>query len=430
MSANLTYDLSTGGRRYTFDGSSLSIYEITDGKPPTKAQSSSENTLNSSRGTFLRSLALNIINQCNLDCSYCYATGGSYDNPGAKMSLDTAQRSVDLVIDSVVKNGGNSMTIGFFGGEPMLAIDLIKKVVSYVKSTVPSGITVKYLITTNGTLITNDHIDFMKDNNFQVMLSLDGDKEVHDRNRHYPGGRGSYEETVNALEMLLGNVSVTTRITLSDTNHAIDRAVKHILSLGVSRITYALDYKIGDDAFQSFMGSLERLFVFCQESILDGNYFDITNITEPIIALALKQKKRAHCNAGVSYLSVSAEGNVYRCPRFTGNKGFRLGSVMQAENQIENAMTQFYATLKNDAGDRSLDCSNCPFVYLCGGICFHHAFSSVGSEFAVVPRECVYRCKLFELVLDLICSLTISDRRGYLTYLDRLWRNRGGDIYV
>lgn len=427
MTANLVYDFVVGEQRFTFDGSSLSIFEVLNDKLPCGIQSTRKEDRTHDKDAFFRSLALNLINRCNLSCSYCYAGGGKYDHPGVKMSFDIARKSVDMVIDSVVKNRGDSMTVAFFGGEPLLADRLMREVVSYIKANVPSGIKVKYLITTNGTLLTSELVEFMKNNNFQVTISLDGNKEAHNRNRHYPDEMGTYDEVVGALRLLTNSVPLTARITLSDTNPMIDLAVKHILSLGVKRITYALDYNMGDHAFKLFMSSLDELFLFSRDSILCGKYFDITNITEPIVSLVLKRKKRSHCNAGVSYLSVSAEGNIYRCPRFTGNPNFILGDLTRSGEQIENAMSRFRASLKDNAGERSIDCASCPFVHLCGGVCYHQAFSLLGSEFSAVPRECVYRQKLFGLVLSLLSGLSVFERRDYLLFLNRLWQ-KGGDV--
>ncbi len=343
------------------------------------------------------------------------------------MSSETAHRSVDLVINSVAKHGGKSATIGFFGGEPLLAFDLIEEVVAYANAKVPNGVSVRYLLTTNGTRLEQNHVDLMRQNAFHVMLSIDGDPAAHNTYRVYPGGEGSYADTVRAAEMLLGSVPIQARITIADKNTAINKAVAHILTLGIRRITYALDYNLSNAGFDCFMQSIGKLFRDYHAAIAQGDYFDVTNVTEPVTAIVLKKRKRSHCNAGVSYLSVSAEGKLYRCPRFTGNMLFSLGSIEQTpESEVDSTVERFRVSLKQGSESRTLGCSECPFRYLCGGVCYHHAFSVAGSEFAAVPRECIYRRRLFSLVLELLCSLTVSERRGFLLYLKQFWHGERG----
>lgn len=424
--SRLDYPFSVGSRQYIFDGATLSLYE-NKGDAQSINTSPDGSSFDSARGTYLRSLALNLTNNCNLNCGYCYAGQGCYDNPGVVMRLETACRSVDLVIDSVVRHDGNSATIGFFGGEPLLAFDLIEKIVDYVNARAPKSVVVHYLVTTNGTRLNSEHVSMMKQNRFRVMLSIDGDSKMHNSYRVYPDGSGSYVDVVKAIEMLIDNVPLQARITIADENTAVDKAVKHILMLGIRRITYALDYKLSDQGFAQFMVSLKQMVADFRTAIMQGEYFDITNITEPVSAVVLRKKKRSHCNAGVSYLSVSAEGNLYRCPRFTGNKCFSLGSVEQAsEGKVDKAVEQFGASLKQGAESRTSECTDCPFKYLCGGICYHHAFSITGNEFATIPRECNYRRSLFSLVLELLCSLTVSERRGFLLSLNQFWQEERG----
>jgi uncharacterized protein len=117
-------------RQFVFDGDALRIYEIQEGEAETQKKPDNIG-FDDSRGTYLRSLALNLTNNCNLGCEYCYARQGKYDNPGEVMSFETARNSVDLLINSVHNNNGSKLTIGFFGGEPLLEFDLIEKIVAY-----------------------------------------------------------------------------------------------------------------------------------------------------------------------------------------------------------------------------------------------------------------------------------------------------------
>lgn len=420
------YRFTADNRQYIFDGSSLSVYEVSGNGEQIAKPSVDKSGFDSNHRKYLRSIALNLTNNCNLVCSYCYANQGCYDNPGVVMSFDTARRSVEAVVNSVVKNGGDVVTVGFFGGEPLLEFDLIEKVVEFTNAVIPDGVFARYLITTNGTLLEPRQVALMAQNRFHCMLSIDGDEDQHNAYRLYPGGSGSYSDVVRAVELLLGNVSVEARITIADKNTAIDRAVAHILSLGIRRITYALDYQLSDKGFECFLDSLERLFVDYRVAIRSESYFDLSNATEPALSIVAKKKKRSHCNAGVSYMSVSVEGNFYHCPRFTGNKLFSVGTVQHtSEQEIAGGAERFLGSLLEDATSRTTSCATCVFAYLCGGICYHHALSISGNEFATVPRECKHRHRLYAHVLKLLCSLTVSERRGFLLHLSKFWKDEG-----
>lgn len=428
MENMLDYPFSVKDNDFLFDGNNLVIYEINN-QQISKSKTEKDIGFDPDRGTFLRSVALNLINDCNLNCRYCIAKQGKYDNPGKVMSLEIAQKSVDLLIDSAVVNQSKYITIGFFGGEPLLVFDLIKEIVSYANKKTPKDIFVQYLITTNGTLLKSSYADFMQENQFRVMLSIDGDKNTNDSNRIYPDGFGSYDDVVRAMRLLLGKIPVNARITVTEGFPSIDSSIKDILSLGIKKITYAVDYSISDSAFRSFLASIKELFDDYLISIRNQDFYDISNITEPITSIVLQKRKRTHCNAGISYLSVSAEGEIYRCPRFTGNKLFSYGNIQETKrDQISIATDQFKKSVFKNNGEKNTSCATCPFKYLCGGMCYHHAFTTNESEFSIVSRECSYRKLIFRLVLNLICSLTTSERRNFLLFLNQFWNQKGGGI--
>jgi len=339
------------------------------------------------------------------------------------MSLSAAKQAVDLLINSVEKNHGNKMTIAFLGGEPLIAFDLIEYLVDYVSIAKPNDISVRYLITTNGTLLDCDKIEFMHKNNFLVTISIDGSENFHNIARRYINGKGSYQDTIKLLPIVLYNLPVTARITVSDHNCQIDESINHILTLGVKRITYALDYNMSDESFKIFLDSLEKIFKFYEDAIKKRSYFDISNITDVMVAIALKRKKKAHCSAGLSYLSVSADGKLYRCPRLTDLREFSSGELGNANTlDLQESIKQFNSSLKGNVGDRIRECSKCVFVFLCGGICYHHAFIKGGNQFTSIPRECLYRKFIFERIIKLICNLSKEQRRSFMLFLDHFWR--------
>lgn len=422
MRLDRTFNIS--GRNYIFDGNTLDIYEVDKNDHTMLKDSPTETEKVPGENTFLRTLVLNLTNNCNLTCGYCYAKQGKYNNSGIKMSHETAYNGIDLLIDSVIKNNGNIVTIAFFGGEPLLAFDLIQKIVKYTRKKIPDNILTRYLITTNGTCLTKKQANFFQKNNFKVMLSIDGNPKMHNMYRIYPDGHGSYQDTIQAVNLLLNRVPIEARITVANKNTDITKAVSHIQSLGIKRITYALDYYLSNENFSKFIRSLKQLFAYYTKMIQKKQFFDLSNITEPISTIVLKKKKKSHCNAGISYLSLSADGYIYRCPRFTDNKLFSFGTIKENDSiKIAERIRNFKYTLGGGTKNRNSDCANCCYVYLCGGICYHHSYLITSDEFNTITRECYYRDQLYSQVIEMLCTLNIAERREFLLFLSQFWQN-------
>lgn len=420
----MEYRFSIGPRQFLFDGESLNIFEL-DGNEEVENNGSGQERPAAERPGYLRSLVLNITNRCNLCCDYCFANQGGYDLPGIDMSFETAKRAAGVLVESALRNGAGRFTLGFFGGEPLLNFDLIRRVAEYVEGVKSGNQKVDYLITTNGTLIDQAHADFFREHRFAVTLSLDGAEKAHDCHRVHFDGRGSYSLAIRAAELLLAsNVPLTARITLTDENSDIAEAVKNVKELGIRRITFARNYAMSNEGVMRLTSSLRRLSSLYLGWIRAGELIDITNVTEPIVSVALKRRKRAHCNAGISYLSVSADGSYYRCPRFTGHNTHRVGDIRSGPEVIDESAKQFIERLGANAGSRSESCAACPFSALCGGICYHHALSRNGSadEFSPVKEECFFRKALFHEALKITCSLSVSERRDLLSGLKKLWQ--------
>ncbi len=423
--ATRIYEFSVGERQYTFDGDGLRLFEGSC-LPTSDSLPNQPSNLIETRPAFLRNLALNLTNNCNFCCGYCYAKQGNYDIPGLVMTLDTAKHGIDLLCESVRKNDSEKATIALFGGEPLLEFELIKEIVAYTKRNMPTSTSIQYLITTNGTLIDKEVAEFMQENGFIVTVSIDGDEETHDAYRRYKKiGTGTYNDVVAAAKLLQGKVPLTGRLTVAERTPDVCASVLAVKAAGFDRITYAFDYRMSEEAFQASLISVEKLLVAYEDSIKAGDYYDITNVTEPITSIVLKRKKRSHCNAGLSYLSLSADGAIHRCPRFTGIKQFSLGKIQENNLlRVESSIQSYQRSLGRNAGDRVTGCYDCAFVHLCGGLCSHQSFTESGSEFTLVPRDCSYRQFLYKLAIKMVCNLTTTERRNFLLYLNESWRGK------
>lgn len=402
------------GQKYIFDGEKVQIRFENECEGLVKETK----TLNAHRTNYLKTICLVLNNSCNLGCEYCFANKGQYNKPNEQMSFETARQVIDSLVTEIRKNSGKEMSISFFGGEPLLSFELIKKIVDYIESYY-SNYLVHYMITTNGTLITKEIAEFMEENKFDIMISIDGTQEQHDYYRKFLNGYGSYLKVLGGIANFQNPKILNARITITDINSDICSYIDSILDLGVGRITFAVDYNISEVAFQNFIISLKNLIEKYFKDIAKGKLYDITNFSRVIINLALNQRNLSHCNAGISYLAVSADGKYYRCPRFVGNEEFSLGNVKD-EKSFNKKMEDFKERL-SIPDKRNFHCNQCVYVYLCGGMCYHHSYMVSNYEFNTTPRECNERITIFEGIIKGLCQLSTKERRTLLLFYTNLW---------
>ena len=408
------------GQSYIFDGNSVSI--ITDKNQIANCNLSYKNP-NSQRSATLKTLCLVTNNSCNLCCDYCFANKGKYDKPNEFMTLDTSKKSIDFLVKSAIDNNNTKITIAFFGGEPLLNFSLIKKSVEYTECF--KNINCNYMLTTNGTLLTPEIVSFLQYYRFDIMISIDGNEQLHNFYRRYKSGKGSYKDVVNGIGLFNKKLFLNARITINNNNPEIHLYIDNILELGFKRITFAVDYNISEKNFYLFVESLKKLIEKYYNDILLEKFYDITNFSSVITTLALHQRKLTFCNAGISYITVSADGKYYRCPRFVGNKEFVLDTIDET-NKVKENIKKFKISLKNEPGERNTECRSCVYSFICGGMCYHHAVMKGKNEFENVPRECYQRKVLFDEIIEMICKLPTEKRRKLLLFYTNLWNTMKG----
>jgi uncharacterized protein len=412
-------EFAVNDKNFIFDGETLRIFTKDNAFDLNKIKSLNyQSNFNNFRSNYLRSICLVLNNSCNLCCNYCYANKGCYDKPNEQMKFEVATRSIDLLFDEIRKNNGKIISVGFFGGEPLLSFKLIKKLVNYVEKNRKSTNSI-YKITTNGTLINKQIADFLILNNFDITISIDGDEKKHNFYRKYKNKQGSYKDVKKAIE-LFGDKKekITARITITDNNSEIHSYIHNIIFLGIRKITFATDYGISKLGFQKFCLSLSLMIEQYYQDIKKGFFYDITNITRVISAVVFGHRYRSHCNAGISYVTLSADGKYYRCPRFVGKENF---CFKKQKNMIISKQEKQDIIKDNENMKRNTRCLNCTYVYLCGGVCRYHAYMSELNKIKGVSTECLQRKILFEKTLQLICKLSVKERRKFLLFLDTLW---------
>ena len=335
----------------------------------------------------LQTLVINLTNQCNLSCQYCYEFGADkVATPEGKpkfMDLDTARASVDFLLEQSA--GRRSIHITFFGGETLMNFPLLKQVVAYANEhAAVQGRAIDYSLTTNATLLTPAIIEFLSENRIGVTVSMDGPKEMHDQLRVFANGRGSYdiiEPRVRALIQGHRTRPITARVTL--TSGVTDvlkiyRHLKHDLGfheVGFAPVTtspnrlYAINERGMDGVLEQFQSLADEYLAYA----LRGELHGFSNVSDTLAELCQGVNKSHPCGAGLGLLGVGPSGDIAPCHRFVDSDTHALGHISTGVDREKQA-----DFLKRGHIDSKYDCHTCWARPLCAGGCHHEAYVHYG----------------------------------------------------
>ena len=322
----------------------------------------------------LGTLVLEVAQDCNLRCRYCYADGGAYGGAPRLLSPQMARRAARLLIEEA--GDRETVTLVLFGGEPLLNMPAVEAAVEEaVQRARQAGIQVHISLTTNGTLLTSEIIDFLRRYQVGVSISLDGPPDLHDANRPDTAGKGSYARILANLPELLTSspAPVGARVTLTPEQWGrIGEVFDHLCALGfhevgiapASPITSALFPDADQEALllQEF-GHLARRF---REAVARGRILPFSNLLDLLGRLHLGQTKEIACGAGFGYLALDAAGNFFPCHRLAGEASFRVGNLDDGPDPdaIQTSLDRL------TTGKAEL-CSDCWARALCRGGCHY-----------------------------------------------------------
>ncbi|MFE1292387.1 radical SAM protein [Streptomyces sp. NPDC058751] len=323
----------------------------------------------------LSSLSLNVMQACNLSCGHCYADEGKFGGAARAMPRQTAFAAVDRLLAEA--SPGADVVVGFMGGEPMLARELVHEVVAYAeRAGAVAGHRVRFALTTNLTSVRPEDARLFAEHPFTVTASLDGDREGHDALRKAPGGGSAYDRLRAGLETLdrhgrprhlAARVSVTPH-----TSRLLD-VLEHGIGLGFDEVGFAAVVSAPDPTYEitaeTFTGFLDQM-VECGEKALRelsaGRAYPFGNFQTAMHELHRGTHRPYPCGAGAGYLSASADGGLYACHRLVDDPAFAMGSLAAGSDVPARA-----AHLAARHVDRQEPCRSCWARYLCGGGCYH-----------------------------------------------------------
>ena len=353
----------------------------------------------------IKSLCLHICHDCNLACSYCFGDGGNYFGIREHMSEETAKAAVDFLISNSGKR--KNLEMDFFGGEPLLNFDTVKKTVEYARSKEKeTGKEFKFTLTTNGLLLNDDIIEFSNKEMDNVVISIDGRKKVHDKIRKTPGGKDSFDiilKNAKKFRSLRGDKSYYIRGTFTALNTDFSRDVLFINDNGFDQISLepvVLDKNnplaIKESDLDTILHQYEELAKEYIKRRKTDKWFNFFHFMIDLNNAPCLKKRLTGCGAGDEYMAVAPSGDIYPCHQFVGKKDYLIGSVHggSLNKNIRKIFTDSNLLTKED-------CKNCFAKYFCSGGCAANNLSFGGG----IDKPDILFCKMMKKRLE--CSLAI-----------------------
>ena len=373
----------------------------------------------------MQTLVLHLTDSCNLDCVYCYH-GAKEDFSGkcAVMDHKTAVRGVDLLME---KSGDqDAVTLVLFGGEPLLCFREIKKIAAYARKKASEyHKKLRLALTTNGVLLTEEIVQFIRDEEISVTVSIDGPADIQDRYRPFPGGKPSFTAVSGGVERLIrnrGQQPIAARVTVARSPAHVTSTLDYLLEMGFSEVgfspvtTLEAGYQLDEEAMNGLLGQFQQLSERFLTAAQYGDLLGFTNLIDLLVNLHEGQVKTHPCGAGLGMFSVGVDGRLYLCQRLTGSGRFAMGNVYDGIDNNRVIPFREKSSLENRTG-----CHPCPARSICAGGCYHEALIRQGSLTTPNRHYCRWIRKWLDIGLYTYARLCLEN----IDYLDKLSLLRG-----
>lgn len=360
----------------------------------------------------VKALCLHVAHTCNLNCAYCFASQGKYHGERAVMSLDVGKRALDFLIEQ--SGTRRNLEVDFFGGEPLMNWSVVRELVRYARAReTETGKNFRFTLTTNGLLIDDDVIDFLNREMHNVVLSLDGRKEIHDRWRVDYAGNGSWDRIVPKFQKLVaarGGKNYYIRGTFTHQNPDFLKDIQAMLDLGFTELSMEPVVAAPDDPnaltaddLPIVMAQYEELAKLMLAREKEGRPFTFYHYMLDLAGGPCVYKRVSGCGSGTEYLAVTPWGDLYPCHQFVGEEAFRLGDIWHGVTNTrardEFAACNVYA---------KPECRDCWARLYCSGGCAANAFHATGTVTGVYETGCA----LFKKRMECAIMLAVARRLG------------------
>ena len=357
----------------------------------------------------VKALCLHVAHTCNLNCSYCFASQGKYHGDRALMSFEVGKAAFDFLI----KNSGErrNLEVDFFGGEPMMNFEVVKQLVAYAREVEGQyNKNFRFTFTTNGVLLDEEVMDFLNKEMSNVVLSLDGRREVNDHFRRDYAGRGSYDTIVPKFQRLVekrGGKGYYVRGTFTHNNTDFTNDIFHMADLGFTELSMEPvvcppgdPYALTDEDLPVLFEQYEILAKEMIKRKREGRPFTFYHYMLDLKNGPCIYKRITGCGSGTEYMAVTPWGELYPCHQFVGDEKYSLGNVFDG---IKNTAVQDEFRSCN-AYSRP-ECNDCWARLYCSGGCAANSYHSTGSISGVYK----YGCELFKKRIECAVMMQVAE---------------------
>ena len=364
------------------------------------------------RHTEIKALCLHVAHTCNLNCTYCFAAQGKYHGERALMSFETGKRALDFLVENSGKR--RNLEVDFFGGEPLMNFEVVKQLVAYARSIEDKcGKHFRFTLTTNGVLLDDEVTEFANRECHNVVLSLDGRKEVHDRLRKTINGKGSYDTIVPKFQKFVkarGNKGYYVRGTFTHNNTDFTNDIFHMADLGFTELSMepvvcapGEEYALTEEDLPVLFEQYEILAKEMLRREREGRPFTFYHYMLDLTGGPCIYKRISGCGSGTEYLAVTPWGELYPCHQFVGDPKYSMGNIWDG---VTNKALQDEFKLCN-AYARP-DCKDCWAKLYCSGGCAANAYHATGS----ITGTYHYGCELFKKRIECAIMLKVAEALG------------------
>ena len=357
----------------------------------------------------IKALCLHVAHTCNLNCSYCFASQGKYQGDRAIMSFEVGKRAFDFLIE----NSGTrrNLEVDFFGGEPLMNWDVVKQLVAYARSIEKQhNKNFRFTLTTNGLLIDDEVIDFLNKEMSNVVLSLDGRRDVHDLFRKDYAGNGSYDRIVPKFKKLVearGGKDYYVRGTFTHNNVDFTNDILHMADLGFTELSMEPVVCAPSDPCALTEEDMPKIFeqyeILAKEMIKrkkEGRPFTFYHYMLDLKNGPCIYKRITGCGSGTEYMAVTPWGELFPCHQFVGDQKYSLGNIY--DGVTNTAIQDEFRSCNAYARP---ECANCWARLYCSGGCAANSYHSTGSINGVYE----YGCELFKKRIECAVMMQVAE---------------------
>lgn len=355
--------------------------------------------------TVIKSMCLHVAHDCNLRCQYCFADTGEFCGQRMLMSFETGKKALEFLMER--SGSRKNLEVDLFGGEPLMNFDVVKQIVEYGRELeAKHNKHIDFTITTNAVLLNSEIIEFINKEMYNVVISIDGRKDVHDSVRKTINGKGSYDVIVSNAKKLLsgrGNGEYYIRGTFTAKNTDFTNDIIALLDEGFDKLSLepvvlpeSDPLALKDEHVETVKSEYDKLATLYEKRNAEGKHFTFFHFMIDMSGGPCLKKRLNGCGAGVEYIAVTPDGDIYPCHQFVGEKEFCMGSVLTGEYD--------FSIRKRFEGCNVLtksECRSCWAKYFCSGGCAANAYKYNGDIAKPYRITCEFEKKRTECALGL-----------------------------